>query len=110
MLEQQPELARDGIRLRQIGQTVIETLGGKRIHPSWIVPGGVSARLTIEDRDKILSMLPEALEIGLRTLTWFKTVIQQFEREIESFARFPTLFLGLVDPQGNLDTTMVGCG
>jgi NAD-reducing hydrogenase large subunit len=110
VLEQQPELARDGIRLRQIGQTVIETLGGKRIHPSWIVPGGVSARLTIEDRDKILSMLPEALEIGLRTLTWFKTVIQQFEREIESFARFPTLFLGLVDPQGNLDTTMVGCG
>jgi NAD-reducing hydrogenase large subunit len=27
------ELARDGIRLRQFGQQIIERLGGKRIHP-----------------------------------------------------------------------------
>ncbi|HWP40190.1 MAG TPA: nickel-dependent hydrogenase large subunit, partial [Tepidisphaeraceae bacterium] len=37
VLEQNPELARDGIRLRQIGQTIIEILGGKRIHPAWTV-------------------------------------------------------------------------
>ena len=36
-----PEIARDGIRLRQFGQRVIELLGGKRIHPAWAVPGGV---------------------------------------------------------------------
>ena len=43
--ETAPEVARDGIRLRQIGQQIIETLGGKRIHPAWVVPGGVSAPL-----------------------------------------------------------------
>ena len=37
-----PELARAGIRLRQFGQEVIEILGGKKIHPAWAVPGGVS--------------------------------------------------------------------
>src|SRR5579872_3562437 len=42
----EPEVARDGIRLRQIGQQIIETLGGKRIHPAWVVPGGVSTPLT----------------------------------------------------------------
>ena len=36
-----PTLARDGIRLRQFGQQIIEWLGGKRIHPAWVVPGGV---------------------------------------------------------------------
>src|SRR5580692_2602396 len=40
-----PEVARDGIRLRQIGQQIIELLGGRRIHPAWVVPGGVSSPL-----------------------------------------------------------------
>jgi len=39
-----PELAKDGIRVRQIGQQIIEMLGGKRIHPAWIVPGGLARR------------------------------------------------------------------
>ncbi len=54
-----PEVARDGIRLRQIGQQIIEILGGKRIHPAWVVPGGVSAPLTEEKRDQIRAMLPD---------------------------------------------------
>ena len=45
VLEQKQELARDGIRLRQFGQQIIERLGGKRIHPAWVVPGGVSEPL-----------------------------------------------------------------
>lgn len=40
MLAQHPEMARGGIRLRSIGQQIIELLGGKRIHPAWVVPGG----------------------------------------------------------------------
>jgi len=36
-----PELARGGIRLRQFGQEIIEALGGQKIHPAWVAPGGV---------------------------------------------------------------------
>src|ERR1700751_2618292 len=72
ILAQHPEMARDGIRLRSIGQQIIELLGGKRIHPGWIVPGGVSEPLALEKRDQILLMLPEAREITLRALQWFK--------------------------------------
>jgi len=50
-----PEVARDGIRLRQIGQQIIELLGGRKIHPAWVVPGGVSSPLTEEKRDAILA-------------------------------------------------------
>src|SRR5581483_8412650 len=56
VLEEHPQLARDGIRLRQIGQTVIETLGEKKIHPAWTVPGGVNEPLTDEKRQKITAM------------------------------------------------------
>src|SRR5215472_3945304 len=54
MLAQNPELTRGGIRLRSIGQQIIELLGGKRIHPTWVVPGGVSEPLSAEKRSQML--------------------------------------------------------
>ena len=68
VLEANPTLAHNGIQLRKVGQLVIEAFAGKRIHPSWVVPGGVNAALTREDRDKIVGLLPEAKTITLATL------------------------------------------
>ncbi len=96
-----PELARKGIRLRQWGQEVIETLAGKRIHPAWSVPGGVSESLTEDKRDKILKGLPEAKATALEALKLFKGIMDKFPNETRALANFPTLFLGLVDPDGN---------
>jgi NAD-reducing hydrogenase large subunit len=98
-----PEVARDGIRLRQIGQQIVEILGGKRIHPAWIVPGGVSAPLTESKRDYIAAMLPDALAALERTLARFRSVFQQYTEEVASFANFPSLFMGLTDGSGKLE-------
>jgi NAD-reducing hydrogenase large subunit len=103
VMEANPALARDGIRLRQFGQQVIERLAGKRIHPSWVVPGGVNEPLGAEHRDAILAGLPEALAIARRTLDWFKTEMERFREEVRVFANFPTLFMGLVGDGGILD-------
>jgi NAD-reducing hydrogenase large subunit len=103
VLAAHPQLARDGIRLRQFGQQIIERMAGKRIHPSWVVPGGVNEPLTTARRDQILETLPEALAIAQRTLDWFKTRIDSFREEIRSFGNFPSLFLGLVDAEGGLE-------
>ena len=102
VLEQKKELARDGIRLRQFGQQIIERLGGKRIHPAWVVPGGVSEPLSQLDRDAILSGISEVLAITERTLEWFKGTMERFREEIASFGNFPTLFLGIVKKDGGL--------
>ncbi|MCS3921250.1 coenzyme F420-reducing hydrogenase alpha subunit [Candidatus Fervidibacter sacchari] len=50
---------------------------------------------------KFLSMLLEAKEIAQRTLQWFKRSLEDFRDEIRTFANFPSLFLGLVTPEGN---------
>jgi NAD-reducing hydrogenase large subunit len=102
VLEKNPTLARDGIRLRQFGQQIIERLGGKRIHPAWIVPGGVSEPLSLEDRDAILKDVPEALAIAQRTVEWFKSITERFREEIVAFGNFPSLFMGIVKPDGGL--------
>jgi NAD-reducing hydrogenase large subunit len=98
-----PEIARDGIRLRRFGQEVIETLGGKRIHPSWAVPGGVDEPLTPAGRERILAGLPEALQIARRTLAWFKRTLDQHQEDARVFGNFPTLFMGLVTEDGGLE-------
>jgi NAD-reducing hydrogenase large subunit len=103
VMRQDPALAKDGIRLRQIGQTIIETLGGKKIHPTWVVPGGVSEPLTIEKRDAMLKLLPEGLDIAKRTYAFFKTLVPKFKDEAHHFGSLPTMFLSLVTPKGNLE-------
>ena len=45
LIADHPDLARGGIRLRQFGQGMIEALGGRKIHPAWVVPGGVRTPL-----------------------------------------------------------------
>jgi NAD-reducing hydrogenase large subunit len=103
LLEVDPQLARDGIRLRQIGQTIIEMLGGKKIHPGWMVPGGVNEPLTEEKRQKMLTMIPEGLTIAERTLASFKQLVAKFPEEIEYFGNFPTMYLSLIGPDGSLE-------
>ncbi len=102
VLQQFPNLARDGIALRQFGQRIIELLGDKRIHPAWVVPGGVSKPLSEEHQVQIRGWIPDARERVLRTLDWYKGVFSQFADEIRTFANFPTLFMGLVTPEGEL--------
>ncbi|NUN95517.1 MAG: Ni/Fe hydrogenase subunit alpha [Candidatus Omnitrophica bacterium] len=102
VLRANPELAKGGIRLRQYGQQVIEWLGGKRIHPSWVVAGGVNEPLSSDLRDKILAGIPEALGIAQWALEWFKRKLEDYNEEIRTFANFPSLFIGLVNKRNEL--------
>ncbi len=103
VLDAQPDVAKDGVVLRKIGQSIIALLGGKRIHPAWTVPGGVNVALTADRRDEVLGMLPEAKAITQRTLHWFKQRVDDFAEEARAFGNFPTLFLGLVDKDGQIE-------
>ena len=100
IVAEHPNLARAGIRLRQFGQEIIEALGGKKIHPPWAVPGGVRSALTEEGRAKIRNWLPEAFATSKIALALFKKILEKHEREAQVFGNFPSLFMGLVGPDG----------
>jgi NAD-reducing hydrogenase large subunit len=95
------ELARAGIRLRQFGQEIIEILGGKKIHPAWAVPGGVRSPLTEEGRAKIRAWLSEAFATTQVAFDLWKKTMETHQREISIFGNFPSLFMGLVTPDGS---------
>ena len=103
VLKSNPSMGMDGIRLRTIGQKIIEGCAGKRIHPAWVVPGGVRSPLSEECRDAMISTVPEARDIVQRTLMWFKGRLEEHREEIRAFGDFPSLFMGLVNDEDNLD-------
>ncbi|WP_298820508.1 Ni/Fe hydrogenase subunit alpha [Chloroflexus sp.] len=100
LIEAEPQVARNGIRLRQFGQEVIELLGGRKIHPAWAVPGGVRSGLSQSGRDQIRARLPEMLAIALDAMERLKRLSERYRREIQTFGVFPSLYLGMVGPGG----------
>jgi NAD-reducing hydrogenase large subunit len=100
LIAAEPELARNGIRLRQFGQQIIAALGGQKIHPAWCVPGGVRSALSIEDRDTIRSRIPESHNAVLDAIRRFKGLVDKYRQEAETFGNFPTLYVGLISADG----------
>jgi NAD-reducing hydrogenase large subunit len=101
LIQSNTDLARAGIRLRQFGQEIIEVLGDKKIHPVWAVPGGVRTSLSAEGRAKIKAWLPEASATTKTALDLFKKTLETHQRELQIFGNFPSLFMGLVAPDGS---------
>ena len=59
-----PELAKKAIEVRKLGQRITEAVGGKPIHPSNAVPGGMSRALDGTARDTLLAMAKGGLAIA----------------------------------------------
>jgi NAD-reducing hydrogenase large subunit len=103
LIDADPTTARAGVALRKFGQEAIEALAQERIHPSWIVAGGVNAPLTPAARDRILAALPNARTLATRTLEQFEGLLDRFAEEIAHFGSAATMYAGLVRRDGALD-------
>jgi len=103
--EARPDLGLAGIGLRRFGQHIIELLGNKRIHPGWVIPGGVTEPLSPAKRDEILAMIPEAYSNLRAGLTAYKQIAANFKPEIEVFANFPSNYLGLINEDESIEFT-----
>jgi NAD-reducing hydrogenase large subunit len=100
LMAAEPEIVRRGIRLRQFGQEVIASVAGEKIHGKGIVPGGVAKPFTAEARDTIRARLDEATGAATDTLALLTSIQDRFQREVEVFGRFPSLYLAHAAPDG----------
>jgi NAD-reducing hydrogenase large subunit len=102
VIQAAPELARSGIRLRKFGQDIIAALAGKKIHPVFAVPGGVTHALSNASRNQLLTGFDEAFQTAQAALDIIKGWVGQNMAEVQAFANFPTHYAGLVDEKGRL--------
>jgi NAD-reducing hydrogenase large subunit len=98
-----PDLAVKGVKLRAFGQNIIRMLGTKSVHPAWAVPGGVRESLSAEAVETIKQGLPEAIETAEIAVNLLKDNLPNFKEEIRTYGDFPSLFIGLVTPEGGLE-------
>ena len=63
LLQLDPELSRSILRLRSIGQRVVETVGGRGVHPVTAVPGGMASCPDAETFTRLESWGREATQL-----------------------------------------------
>lgn len=103
VLQANPALTLKAINLRKWGQEIIRILGGRRIHPSFAVPGGVNKSLTSEERETILSGYDEVIDTIKVAISIMQDWAEKNMEDINKFAVFKTGYLGLVKPGNTLE-------
>ena len=101
LIEAEPEIARRGIRMRRFGQEVIAALGGRKIHPAWAVPGGVRGGIDPELREKLKAEWETILFDAKWAWARYGEIVDAHPEEVAAFGDFPSLFMGLVSPNGD---------
>jgi coenzyme F420-reducing hydrogenase alpha subunit len=64
LLEAAPELAKQALRLRSIGQTLVEIVGGRGTHPVTAVAGGMACALSQDSHASLKALAAEALALA----------------------------------------------
>jgi NAD-reducing hydrogenase large subunit len=103
LVKANPELALKAVGLRKYGQTIIESVAGRRIHPTFAVPGGVNTGLTMEKRDALLKGVDDYIGHLMEGVGIIRNFIQTHKEESDGFASFPSAYMGLVDEDGALE-------
>ncbi len=92
LVKKAPDVAKKAIEVRKFGQRLTEAIGGKPIHPSNCVPGGVSHAMTETQRQELLEMGKKSLEIAKECWSVAKTMMNQTDL---SFGAVDTAFMGI---------------
>lgn len=103
LIQVNPELAIKAVKLRKFGQEIIQILGGRKVHPTFAVIGGVNKALTAKERDIILSGVDEAIATTQLGISIMRDWAAKNQEDINKFAVFKTGYFGLVTPQNGLE-------
>jgi NAD-reducing hydrogenase large subunit len=103
LLAANPELTVKAVMLRKWGQEIIKTLGGRRIHPVFAIPGGVNKALTKAEREYILAGYDETIATIKVGLSIMKDWAAKNIEDINKFGVFPSGYFGLVKEGNTLE-------
>jgi len=96
--KEHPEVVKEAIELRKIGQTIVKTVGGRAIHPATAVVGGQSKPLTEEERDNLLKLSDRAIELAEKSIEIGKKLIENIkENNLLDIGYFESYHMGMVN-------------
>jgi len=103
IVKKAPELATQVVKMRQLGQMMLERFAGKSIHPIAGVTGGFAKPMLEDERKELLRDAVILLDFALYALDFAKNnVFNRYEDVFQSLGTIKTGFLGTVDDNGAL--------
>ncbi len=103
LIQANPNLTVKAVMLRKFGQEIIKTLGGRRVHPNFAIPGGVNKALYDAERDAILQGIDENIATIQVGLSIFKEWAAANKADVDKFAVLKSGYFGLVKEGNTLE-------
>ncbi|HYQ70797.1 MAG TPA: Ni/Fe hydrogenase subunit alpha [Gammaproteobacteria bacterium] len=100
VIEDHPDIARQGVLLRKYGQEVIRVTSGKRIHGTGAIPGGVNKSLSREECDYLLKDIEQIVAWGEAAVALIKRIYFEQLDYHQAFATIDSSMLSLVRTDG----------
>ncbi|MCX6029144.1 MAG: Ni/Fe hydrogenase subunit alpha [Chloroflexi bacterium] len=89
------------IQARGKAMDIVGALGGRKVHPTFGVPGGVAKKITEEERASFEKTARELVDFGLFSIQLFKDVVLKNQGYVDLILSkaftLPTYYMGMVD-------------
>jgi NAD-reducing hydrogenase large subunit len=100
VIQDHPEIARQGVLLRKYGQEVIRMTAGKRIHGTGALPGGVNKDLSPRERDALQADIDQIVDWAEQAVQLMKRIFLTNPDFHYRFGAVDANTLSLVAPDG----------
>jgi len=95
------------IQMRKYGHTVVEMIGGRKVHPASAIPGGVTKILSEDERKEIEEMGKWAIEFSQFSLQAFNDIVLKNKEYLDLIVgdvyTHRTYYMGLVDKNNHVN-------
>ena len=95
------------INARKAGHTVIEMIGGRKVHPCTSIPGGLTKGITKEQQKEILELGKWAIEFAQFTLKLFGDIVLGNKEYVDlilgDIYTHQTYYMGMVDENNHVN-------
>ncbi|MGZ6347524.1 MAG: Ni/Fe hydrogenase subunit alpha [Anaerolineales bacterium] len=95
------------IQMRKYGHSVVEIIGGRKVHPCTSIPGGLTKGITEEQRKEIEQMGHWAIEFAQFTLKAFNDIVLSNKTYLDlilgDIYTHKTYYMGLVDENNKVN-------
>ena len=98
-----PDLAVQGVMMRKFGQEIIKATAGKKVHGTGAIPGGINKNLSLQERDSLLTEIPQMVEWSLKAVDIAKDYTLDNLDRVAEFGSFDSNHLSIVRPDGAMD-------
>jgi NAD-reducing hydrogenase large subunit len=103
VINDHPDIARQGIMLRKFGQEIIEVISGKRIHGVCATPGGVVKSLDAHEIKYLSKDLPQILQWSTDAVALVKRLFESQHDYHMEFAYIESSMLSMLNSNGAFD-------